>query len=86
MSVFDKFDKLILRNIRVEHIIDKDQNKDSFEIGTAGRQGVIKIYGNFNRPEDFKRTFDNAINVRNYAIKQIEMSNNLISNVSKDKN
>lgn len=46
------------------------ENPDSLEIGTPAKGGAIKVYGNFNNPEDFKKKIDNAVAVRNYANSQ----------------
>ena len=49
---------------RHEQVNDKP---DSLEIGTPSKGGTIKIYGNFNDKEEFKKKIDNAIEVRTYA-------------------
>jgi len=66
MSLFDKLDRSILRNIKIEHITD-DDGKGTLTIGTPGRQGEIKVSGNFNNPEAFKKSLDAAIELRAYA-------------------
>ena len=43
------------------------ENADSIEIGTPGKLGAIKIYGNFDNAEEFKKKIDNAKEVREYA-------------------
>jgi hypothetical protein len=45
----------------------KNDNPDSLEIGTASKGGGLKIYGNFERPEEFKKRIDNALELRAYA-------------------
>jgi hypothetical protein len=42
-------------------------NPDSIDIGTAGKGGNIKVYGNFSQPEEFKKKIDMAIDVRAHA-------------------
>ena len=47
-----------------KHIYD---NPDSIEIGTPSKGGAIKVYGNFNDADAFKKKIDAAVLVRNYA-------------------
>ena len=47
-----------------KHINDEP---DSIEVGTAGKGGCIKAYGNFKDPDGFKIKIDNAVIVREYA-------------------
>ena len=49
-------------------------NPDSIEIGTPGKCGAIKVYGNFNNADEFKAKIDKAIEVRSYANKQIAIN------------
>lgn len=42
-------------------------NPDSIELGTPSKSGAIKVYGDFNKPEEFKKKIDNAKEVRAYA-------------------
>ena|SRR3990167_339502 len=46
-----------------------NENPDSLEIGTPGRGGALKIYGNFDEPETFIIKFTNAKKVRDEANK-----------------
>jgi len=50
-------------------------NGDSIEIGTAGKGGVVKIYGDFDRPEEFKKRIDNAAEIRKYANIKLALKN-----------
>jgi len=43
------------------------ENPDSIEIGTPSKGGAVKIYGNFNDKEAFKKRIDNAKEVKEYA-------------------
>lgn len=43
------------------------ENPDSFEIGTPGKGGAIKVYGDFSDLEAFKKKVDNARAARDYA-------------------
>ena len=66
MALFDKFDQAILQNIHMEHE-SVNKSPDSLEIGTPGRGGVIKVYGDFSNPEQFKLKFEQAIQLKAYA-------------------
>ena len=48
-----------------------ENNPDSIEIGTAGKGGGIKIYGNYSRPEEFQNKIDAAFKLRAYAQERI---------------
>jgi len=43
------------------------ENPDSIDIGSASKGGKIKIYGDFNKPEEFKKKIDAAKEVKAYA-------------------
>jgi len=47
------------------------ENPDSIEIGTPGKGGTLKIYGDFFRMDEFKRKLENAKTVRQYAQQQL---------------
>lgn len=48
----------------MEEHIHRNENADSIEIGTPGKGGVVKCYGDFNSPEAFKKKLENAKDVR----------------------
>lgn len=50
-----------------QKILSKTENPDSLEIGSASKGGVIKIYGDFNKKDEFKQKIDKAIELRAYA-------------------
>jgi len=58
----------------MEELIQRhiNDNPDSLDIGTAGKGGNIKVYGNFNEIEEFKAKISNAILIRKYANELIE--------------
>lgn len=56
--------------IVVKHISDNYQ--DSLEIGTPGKGGVVKVYCDFNKPEEAKAKLINAVNVRQFAADLVE--------------
>lgn len=43
------------------------ENPDSFEIGTPGKAGTIKVYGDYSKPEEFKKKLEQAEEVRKFA-------------------
>ena len=57
-----------------EHI-HKNDNPDSIEIGTPAKGGAIKIYGNFDDKESFKQKIDIAKDIKEYAQKQLGITN-----------
>ena len=42
-------------------------NPDSLEFGSASKGGAVKVYGNFEKPEEFQKKLDNAFSMRAYA-------------------
>ena len=50
------------------------ENPDSIEIGTPSKGGAIKIYGNFDNEEAFKKKIDIAKEVREYANANISVN------------
>ena len=56
----DAFNTFIER-LELVRQAEKEYNvQDRIEIGTPGRGGVIKVHGNFNRPEEFRIKIDHA--------------------------
>jgi len=43
------------------------ENPDSIEVGTPGKGGTIKVYGNFRDPEGFKAKIKEAYALKQYA-------------------
>lgn len=43
------------------------EDPDSIEVGTPGKGGCIKVYGNFRDPEGFKAKIKNAHALKQYA-------------------
>jgi hypothetical protein len=66
----EKIDSKII----VEHR-DVDKFQDSLEIGTAGKGGNIKVYGDFNQPDIFRNKIDEAIKLRQYVNTKIDEEN-----------
>ena len=59
----------------LHHHKNIDENKDILEIGTPAKGGAIKIYGDFNDKETFKQKIDRAKEVREYAQKELGITN-----------
>ncbi len=55
-----------LKNNSVQKIVT--ENADSIEIGTPGKGGCIKVYGDFTKPEEFVKKLENAKKVRESAV------------------
>jgi hypothetical protein len=51
--------------------VHRNENADSLEFGTPGKGGVVKIYGDFFKPEEFERKIANAKIVRQAAQEQL---------------
>ena len=47
---------------------------DSIEIGTASKGGKLKIYGSFDKPDEFKKKINNAREVKKYAVANLTIS------------
>lgn len=56
------------------HTIRKE-TPDSLEFGTP-KNGVIKVYGDFDKMDEFKAKINNAIECKNYA--QLRVNGELI--------
>lgn len=54
-------------------MIASEQQRDSIDVGTPGRKGNIKVYGDYSKPDEFKKKIDSAFEVRNYANDKLEM-------------
>ena len=50
------------------------ENPDSIEIGTPSKGGAIKVYGNFDNQEAFKKKIDAAAEVKKYANAKIAIN------------
>ena len=60
-----EYESVISKNVVEHREIGKMQ--DSLEVGTAGKGGSIKVYGDFNDLDAFKKKIDNAVIARSYA-------------------
>ena len=59
--VSDRLLDIFLEVVRLETHVD------SIEIGAPSRGGCIKIYGSFDRPDEFRTKVDAALELRRYA-------------------
>lgn len=53
--------------------VNRDDNPDSIEIGTPGKGGAVKIYGDFNDKAAFEAKIKNAAEIRKYAQVTLEL-------------
>lgn len=58
--------------IKLDHQINvivsyRGENPDSLEIGTPGKGGVVKIYGDYSDPDAFRAKIEAATSLRIYA-------------------
>ena len=51
-----------------------DDRKDSIEIGTPGKGGAIKVYGDCSKPEEFMQKIRNAFEIRRLAAQMLKES------------
>lgn len=49
------------------YVSRKTENSDSIEIGTPGKGGAVKVYGDFANPDEFQKKVRAAYELRNYA-------------------
>ena len=59
--VSDRILDLFLEVLRLE------SHTDSLEIGAPSKGGVVKVYGSFADPEDFRKRVDAALELRRHA-------------------
>jgi len=60
-----------MTNIQKELLEDLKEQRDSITIGSASKGGAIKVYGDFNKPEEFEEKIKNAKRVKDFANAQI---------------
>jgi len=58
--------------ITVKKILEGSPYQDSIEIGTPGKGGVIKVYGDFGLPEEFEKRIREAVCLRKMAADLLE--------------
>lgn len=58
--------------ITVRKIMEGPAFQDSIEIGTPGRGGAIKIYGDFGQPDEFEKRIRDAVRLRKMTVDLME--------------
>ena len=58
--------------ITIRKIMESPLYQDSIEIGTPGKGGAIKVYGDFGSPEDFQKRITDAVRLRKVAVEMME--------------
>jgi len=53
-----------MEEVIVKKIIEGSAFQDSIEIGTPGKGGAIKIYGDFGQPDEFEKRIRDAVRLR----------------------
>jgi len=53
-----------MEEVIVKKIIEGPAFQDSIEIGTPGKGGAIKVYGDFGQPEEFEKRIRDAVRLR----------------------
>jgi len=53
-----------MEEVIVKKIIEGPVFQDSIEIGTPGKGGAIKVYGDFSQPDEFEKRIRDAVRLR----------------------
>ena len=53
-----------MEEVIVKKIIEGPVFQDSIEIGTPGKGGAIKVYGDFSQPDEFEKRIQDAVRLR----------------------
>jgi len=53
-----------MEEVIVKKIVEGPAFQDSIEIGTPGKGGAIKVYGDFSQPEEFEKRIRDAVRLR----------------------
>ena len=56
-----------MEEIIVKKIIEGPAFQDSIEIGTTGKGGAIKVYGDFGQAGEFEKRIQEAVRLRKIA-------------------
>ena len=60
------------KEVVTREMSDVPYEPDSMEIGTPSKGGSMKVYGNANKPEEFRAKIDAMIQLRLYLQQQID--------------
>ena len=61
-----------MEEVIVKKIIEGPAFQDSIEIGTPGKGGAIKIYGDFSQPDEFEKRIRDAVRLRKMTVDLME--------------
>jgi hypothetical protein len=61
-----------MEEVIVKKIIEGLVFQDSIEIGTPGKGGAIKIYGDFSQPDEFEKRIRDAVRLRKMTVDLME--------------
>ena len=61
-----------MEEVIVKKIIEGPAFQDSIEIGTPGKGGAIKVYGDFSQPEEFEKRIRDAVRLRKMTVDLME--------------
>ena len=56
----------------MKKIIEGPVFQDSIEIGTPGKGGAIKVYGDFSQPDEFEKRIRDAVRLRKMTVDLME--------------
>ena len=60
--------------ITIRKILEGPAFQDSIEIGTPGKGGAVKVYGDFGQPEEFEKRIRDAVRLRRMTVDLLEGS------------
>ncbi|HPA07867.1 MAG TPA: hypothetical protein PLW73_05405 [Methanoregulaceae archaeon] len=61
-----------MEEVIVKKIIEGPVFQDSIEIGTPGKGGAIKVYGDFSQPDEFEKRIRDAVRLRKMTVDLLE--------------
>ena len=61
-----------MEEVIVKKIIEGPAFQDSIEIGTTGKGGAIKIYGDFGLPDEIEKRIRDAVRLRKMTADLLE--------------
>jgi len=61
-----------MEEVIVKKIIEGPVFQDSIEIGTPGKDGAIKVYGDFSQPDEFEKRIRDAVRLRKMTVDLME--------------
>ena len=61
-----------MEEVILKKIIEGPVFQDSIEIGTPGKGGAIKVYGDFSQPDEFEKRIQDAVRLRKMTVDLME--------------